>query len=162
MPSEAGQSQSQIFCGYWLPTLFHNTPQHFLTLLNRDGNKFLRFYWDQSGKDLSPDLCRDPFGLNHIFREPVLNTLITIVALPEPQIDGETYYMGLIFRPNRRLFLVSDMTMVLGLEKSPSPEQDAGTQLIEISRRMVREKLRVEPIPPHQEDFYEAVLAQLD
>lgn len=163
MNEEKEKSQEQIFCGQWLPSLFHDTPQHFLALLNSDGTKFLSFYWDQAGKDLPEDQCRDSFGLNFTFREPFLYTHITLITLPEPTKVGETHFIALIYRPNRRILLVTDMTKVISLEKAEPDDQNASaTRLIEISRKLEREELRGEAVNPWLEDFYQAVLKQLD
>ncbi len=164
MPSESVQTQSGIFCARWLPALFHHTPERFLNLLNHDGNKFLRFYWDLAGKDLPPEKCRGSFGLNFTFRNPARNTLITLVTLPEPQTAGETYFMALIYRPNRHLFLVSDMTKVIALEKAEQADPLLpSTRLVEIiPRRIEREVLPGEPVDPILDEFYNAVIKQLD
>lgn len=164
MTSEELQSQSHNFCGKWLPSLFHNTPVLFLQYLTNDGNKFLRFYWDQAGKDLPEEQCRDAFGLNYTFREPEANTRITLVTLPEPQSPGDTYFVALIFRPNRRLIFVTDMTKVITLEKTDSIDPDSPpTRLVEIFRRdLEREVLSTDPVAPNLDEFYNAVLKQLD
>ena len=164
MPSEPLQTQSGIFCARWLPALFHHTPGRFLNLLNSDGNKFLRFYWDLSGKDLPADQCRDPFGLNYSFRNPASNTLVTLITLPEPQIAGETYFMALIYRPNRRIIFVSDMTKVIALEKAESEDPDSPTtRLVEIFHHdLEHEVLPGESVKPDLGEFYDAAMKHLD
>ncbi len=156
-------SQARIFCARVIPSLFHNTPEQFLSLLNRDGMKFLRFYWDLAGKDLPEDQRLGSFGLNYVMHAPAQFTVIALIILPEPQADGDTYFMALIFRPNRRLFFVSDMTKIISLEKAaPGEPSSPPTRMVEISRRLQREVLRSDPVEPRQEDFYKAVLKELD
>jgi hypothetical protein len=163
MDIDTTQTQAQVFCAHWLAKLFHNTPEQLLRLLNRDGNKFLRFYWEQAGKDLPADQLRDSFGLNFVIREPAERTFIALVSLPEPQVAGDPYYIALIFRPNRRLFLVSDTTKMIVMEKAVEDGQKESTPtLIEISRRFQRYSIHGESVEPRLEDFYNAVLDELD
>ncbi len=163
MSAQSADSQARIFCAKVLPSLFHHTPEHFLGLLHRDGTKFLRFYWDLAGKDLPAQLRSDVFGLNYVIRAPAQFTIIALISLPEPRTEGDTYYTALIYRPNRRLFFVSDTTKIISLEKtSPGDPSSPGTRMVEISRRLERETLRTSPVVPRLEDFYQAVLNELD
>ena len=164
MISEQLETQSRIFCARWLPSLFHGTPVRFLGFLTNDGNKFLRFYWDQAGKDLPEEQCRDDFGLNYSFRELPNKTLVTLVTLPEPHQPGETYYMALVYRPYRRLLFVSDTTKVIALEKTDADDPAAPpTRLVEINRHdLSREIIETDPVAPGLEEFYDAVLQHLD
>jgi hypothetical protein len=71
--------------------------------------------------------------------------------------------MALIYRPNRRLFFVSDMTKIISLEKTlPGDPTSPATRMVEISRRLERETLRTAPVEPRLEEFYQAVLKELD
>jgi hypothetical protein len=163
MSLQKTDSQARIFCARVLPSLFHGTPEQFLGLLHRDGNKFLRFYWDLAGKDLPDQLRSDAFGLNYVMRAPSQFTVIALISLPEPQNEGDTHYMALIYRPNRRLFFVSDMTKIISLEKTlPGDPTSPATRMVEISRRLERETLRTAPVEPRLEEFYQAVLKELD
>lgn len=163
MTAQSAETQARIFCARVLPSLFHHTPEHFLGLLQRDGTKFLRFYWDLAGKDLPAQLRSDAFGLNYVLRAPSPLTVVALISLPEPQNEGDTHYMALIYRPNRRLFFVSDTTKIISLEKVSRGEPSRPeTRMIEISRRLERETLRTDPVEPRLEDFYQAVLRELD
>ncbi len=156
-------TQARIFCVKVLPSLFHGTPNQCLGFLNRDGTKFLRFYWDEAGKGLPEHLRRDTFGLNYVIREPAAYTAIALISLPQPQIEGESYFSALIYRPNRRLWFVSDMTKVINLEMTPSDDPSRlATRLVEITPRLEREVLSKESVEPRLEEFYQALLRQLD
>ncbi len=156
----AEKTQSQIFADEVIPSLFHNSPGQFLQFLYRDGNKFLNFYWKLAGEKCPAGLKRDSFGLNYYFHEPASRTLITMILLPEPIQDGESYFSALIYRPDRRILFVSDTTKIFNLEKCHSLEISTGTRMVEWTRRKVREVLGISPAP-HQEEFYRAVIEQI-
>lgn len=163
MDGQNVETQARIFCARVLPSLFHHTPEQFLGLLNRDGMKFLRFYWDLAGKDLPEDRRMGSFGLNYLMRAPAQFTVIALIILPEPQSEGDTHFMAMIYRPNRRLFFVSDTTKIISLEKTaPADPSRPATRMVEISRRLEREVLRTDPVAPRLDDFYQAVLKELD
>lgn len=155
-----GKSQSQIFADEVIPSLFHSSPEQFLQFLYRDGNKFLNFYWKLAGEKCPPALKRDSFGLNYNFREPASRTLITMILLPQPISDGETYFSALIYRPDRRILFVADTTKIINLEKFSPPENPTGTRMVEWTRRKVREVIGSGPAP-YQEEFYRAVIEQI-
>jgi hypothetical protein len=154
------KTQSQIFADEVIPSLFHNSPGQFLEFLYRDGNKFLSFYWKLAGEKCPPELKRDSFGLNYYFREPASRLLITMILLPEPIQDGESYFSALIYRPDRRILFVADTTKIINLEKYSPPENPTGTRLVEWTRRKVREVIGSGPLP-FQEEFYRAVVEQI-
>lgn len=157
---EQEKSQSQIFTDEVIPSLFHSSPGQFLQLLHRDGNKFLNFYWKLAGEKCPPDLKRDSFGLNYYFREPASRTLITMILLPQPISDGESYFSALIYRPDRRILFVADTTKIINLERVNEPGNPNGTLMVEWTRRKVREVIGNGPTP-YQEEFYRAVIEQI-
>ncbi|MFN7036884.1 MAG: hypothetical protein ACK4SN_11020 [Bellilinea sp.] len=156
----AEKTQSQIFTDEVLPSLFHNSPGQFLQFLYRDGNKFLSFYWKLAGEKCPSELKRDSFGLNYYFREPASRILITMILLPEPIQDGESYFSALIYRPDRRILFVADTTKIINLEKYSPSENPTGTLMVEWTRRKVREVIGSGPAP-YQEEFYRAVIEQI-
>ncbi len=143
-----------------LASLFHSSPESFLGLLQRDGTKLLRFYWDKAGQRVLPGQRRDSFGLNYVLRTPQPNTGIAVITLPAPQFPGEAYLVALVYRPQRRLLLVSDTTHVFTLEAVDLASSPPETVLVEWSRRGQRQALRARP-SPDVESFYTAVLYQI-
>ena len=93
-------------------------PEAFLNLLNRDGTRFLYFYWAEAAKKLPEAQRTDPFGLNYVIRKPGPRPdfILALITLPQPAESGEAYYSALAYRPWRRLLLVSDTTAVFNLE----------------------------------------------
>jgi hypothetical protein len=118
-----------------LASLFHNSPEEYFKLLSRDGTKFLRFYWDEAGKNAEGARRMDSFGLNYEFRSPERFTTVLLVSLPRPLVDGEAYFTAQVYRPLRRTpFLgVSDITRMYSLELAKT--QPDGTRLREHTRR---------------------------
>lgn len=143
-----------------LASLFHNSPGEYLTFLNRDGTKFLRFYWDKVGEKIEGARRVDSYGLNYEFRTPEKNTTVVLVTLPRPLVDGESFFAAQVYRPLRRTpFLgISDITRMFTLDRDD--ESPSGTYLREWSRRF--RLVEIGPGPaPELDAFYEAVMAYL-
>ncbi len=156
MPGEPPKTHQRIFAEDVLPDLFHTTPEQFLALLNRDGTRFLYFYWETAGKSLPAEARAGPFGLNYVF--PRLwrkDAAAALILLPKPASEGEAYFSALVYRPYRRLLLVSDTTAVFNLEMAPG-----GTRLVSWTHRGEREELQA-GVEPAQEAFFQAVLDQV-
>jgi len=45
-------THSQIFADQILPQVFHGAPAQLWKYLERDGTKFLNFYWDNAGQNI--------------------------------------------------------------------------------------------------------------
>lgn len=139
-----------------LASLFHQSPDQYLRLLYRDGNKFLRFYWDEAGKNTAGARRVDAFGLNYEFRTPARFTTIVLITLPRPLVSGESYFAGQVYRPLRRTpFLgVSDTTRMFTLDLDR--ETPSGTRLHEHTRRF--QLLDLGPGPSaNLDEFYQAI-----
>jgi hypothetical protein len=153
------RSHQCVFFETALPVVFHQTPEDFLFYLERDGNKFLQFYWEQAGKSISPAERADAYGLNYIVRKPKNNVTIAIVLLPAPQKVGEAYYEVFIYRPLRvtPILRISDVTSVFALTKASDDGEKNKTTIIERTRKeqSIDHGMGTEPVV---EDFYLAVL----
>ncbi len=159
----AVRDQQTDFVSQALTDLFHTSPEQFLFLLNRDGTKFLRFYWDQVGKRLPSSQLVTAFGLNYDIRKPQNNTSVALITLPKPKREPEAYYVALVYRPNRvtPIFRISDTTMVIALEYRTGAMDEDSTLLVEWTRRLEREPLNVSP-EPTLDAFYEAILQEIE
>jgi hypothetical protein len=157
------RTQQLDFVSQALPDLFHHSPEQFLYLLERDGNKFLRFYWDETGKKLDQGHLENSFGLNHAIRQPSPVVKVALISLPAPRFAGEAFYAALVYRPNRRtpLGFVRDTTKVVTLERCLEDGCQPATLLVEWTRRLAREEIGRGP-EPTLEEFYQAVLGLLD
>ena len=155
--SSPSLTHQMAFVAEALANLFHNSPGEYLKLLGQDGTKFLRFYWDEVGKNTAGAVRADAFGLNFEIRVPSSYETHVLITLPRPLIAGEAYFVVQVYRPLRHTpFLgVSDITRMYALELDPSVE--SGTRLREYTRRF--RQVDAGPGPaPQPEEFYSAVM----
>jgi hypothetical protein len=150
------------FVSQVLPSLFHASPAQVLQFLERDGTKFLQFYWDQAGKKMSGESLSSTFGLNYEIRQPRVRETVALIHLPAPQVAGEAYVAALVYRPNRvtPFLRISDTTLVMALEHRLNERQQPVTLLVEYTRRLERLVLSPGPLPI-LEEFYQAVLQRM-
>ena len=155
----AARSQQIMFFEEVLPSVFHDVPGEFLFYLERDGNKFLRFYWDRAGKNFIESDRGDAFGLNYIIRKPQNDVTIALVLMPAPQVVGEAYFEAFIYRPRRvtPILRISDITSVYALIMVAGENDTLKTAIIERTRKDVTLGHGEGPAPT-SESFYQAVL----
>lgn len=154
-------THSKVFTDQTLPQLFHGAPGAVWKYLDRDGTKFLNFYWDNAGENV-PGHRRDrPFGLNYTFSEPFPRTFVALITLPEPKVAGEAYYCALVYRPDRRILLVTDFSRYFTLEKAGEDNSQSGARLVQWTTHLERVEFPDE-IPPHKGPFLDAVMLHLD
>ena len=160
---DAPLTHSQIFANQVLPQLFHGAPGQLWQFLNSDGTKFLNFYWDLAGEKLPRGARSSSFGLNFTVDEPAPRMYAAVITLPEPRIAREAHYAALIYRPDRRILLVSDMTRVFNLERTDPPEEGGqpGNRLVQWTTHLERVEFPV-VLDGRQASFLAAVLAHLD
>lgn len=158
------KTQAMQFASVALPELFHTSPEQFITYLTRDGNRFLRFYWEQAAKIIREMPGASSFGLNYEIRRPFKkrDTVVVLVTLPKPKVQGETYYLGLVYRPHRvtPFLRISDTTSVLALELDQPLSGEPSTLLVEWTRRLVRDKIGQGPAPDLAE-FFKVVIERV-
>lgn len=152
------KTQPGVFVAEVIPSLFHSTPGEFIRYLTRDGNKFLRFYWEQAGTDRQVARPASAMGLNYDIRLPYPSTTVVLITLPRPAWDAGTYFIAAVHRPLRRgPFLgVADTTKVISLEVKPVADGKPVTELREWSRKLLPASLGRGP-DANLEDFYQAV-----
>jgi hypothetical protein len=160
MSAKPEKTHQMIFESEVLPSLFHATPEQFIQLLERDGNKFLHFYWNEAGKKIPQPERTSSFGLNHEIRRPARHKTVILVSLPQPQVEGEAYFVGLAYRPLRvtPFLFISDTTKVIALKRVLTAQEEPGTLLVEWDRKLHQELLGPGP-EARLNDFYAAVLA---
>lgn len=158
----AEKTHQQRFVDEAIADLFHSSPEMFIGYLNRDGNRFLRFYWEKVGGNLPAGERNTPYGMDFAIRQPYGQCVVCLITLPAPRADGEAHYVALAFRPWRRLLLglVQDTTKLLALERTRDEQGCPGTRLVEISRRLEREIVSRD-VPEKLEEFYTAVVRLL-
>ncbi len=158
--NESPTSQNQHFCFQAIPDLFHSAASQFITLLQRDGNKFLQFYWDEAGKRLRLEGKVIPYGLNYEFIELPKGRLIIYIKVPVPIRPGDVQYLALLYRPDRVMLFgfLPDITKVLLLVQTT--DEGVG-KLVEITRKLDPVQVR-ENVPISKEKFLEVVQEEMD
>jgi hypothetical protein len=156
------RSHQCVFYETALPAVFHETPEDFLYYLERDGNKFLLFYWEQVAKSITPSDRGDSYGINFIIHRLQSNVTIAMVLLPAPQRPDEAYYEAFVYRPRRvtPILRISDMTTVYALVLVSPPGELPRTSILEYTKK-VQSLNHGDGPEPVVEDFYRSVLELL-
>jgi len=89
-----------------MPALFHGQTDGFVKYMNKDGVKFLKFYWDHMGDKLPEGKRVSAPGLAIEKDQINAKTQLITITLPSPKEDGDAYFIGLIPRPERRFAMV--------------------------------------------------------
>jgi len=154
-------THSQTFTNVALPQLFHGSAAQFMKYLTRDGTRLLNFYWNNARENLPGHLRANSFGLNYAIYEPAPRTQLVLVTLPQPVVDGDAYYSALVYRPDRRILLVTDKTRVFNLERVRDEQGNPATLLVQWTTHLAR--VEVAPLgEPNAETFMAAVMEHLD
>jgi hypothetical protein len=93
-------SQHYAFSHEAMPILFHKETAGVFKFLERDGVKFLHFWWDNVGNRLDPDRHRSPAGLAYQVKEWEKGIKVAFIDLPEPREEGEVFFMALVRLPD--------------------------------------------------------------
>lgn len=156
------KSQQDAFAYQAIPGVFHSDSQSFLNYLAKDGNKFLKFWWDYVAKDLSKDSMVSSEGISYFVRDLDKNTTLVLISLPRHPEVSEVYFLAL-YQPRSRwgFFIRRALSRVVILEYQVGKEGAASrTNLVEVTpggRRVV-----IGPGPePRLEKFFEAVCKHL-
>lgn len=128
-----------------IPIMWHNQNQDFLKYLDKDGVKFLRFWWKHLIDNLGVKIPSDPEGLGYQIKEYSDNDgkpiKMVLLSLPDPTMVGEVFYMALVKQPKKNtifdMFLTrlpTTRVFALQLEKI-TDDGDRITGLYEITVR---------------------------
>jgi len=93
-------SQHFAFTHEAMPILFHKETSGVFKYLERDGAKFLRFWWDNVGTRLDADRHRSPEGLSLQIKELEKGIKVAFVDLPQPREVGEVYFLAMVRLPD--------------------------------------------------------------
>lgn len=128
------RSQHFNFAFEALPIVFHSQTKDFFTYLERDGIKFLEFWWDHIGLRLDEDKMVNFEGTTYEIREvPEKKSRIVLVTLPKPENLFEVYMMALIEKPKKRLPIKVAHTQIFVLESVPKKMSDSETMFGELT-----------------------------
>lgn len=147
------RSQRYNFAFETVPILFHSQTSEFLKYLDKDGLKFLQFWWDHVGERL-PEAKLAPFeGFQVEITEPEPGTKVIFITMSPPLEDDEPYFLGLISRPEKRFAWVRlPTTRVLTLVRKAD-----GPQFGDLTPRAIFVAQEVE-VEPTLEAFKKAVM----
>ena len=96
------KSQHYNFCYDAIPIMFHSQTSEFMKYLQRDGLKFLEFWWNYVGKQLPVEKLVPFEGIEYEVTSLSPKEKMVIIKLPPPKEEDEMYYMGLYSKPERR------------------------------------------------------------
>ncbi len=155
---DKNKSQHWNFTHETIPIMWHKQNDSFLKYLDKDGVKFLRFWWKHLVDNMGVLVPSSPEGLGFHLKEtpdkdgkPIKMVSIT---LPEPTMDGEVYYMFLVKKPKKKtiadfMLLRLPTTFVISLQRDGvNPDGTIKTIMYELTPlgRNVRIGPGVEPI----------------
>lgn len=164
------KSQHYNYTHETLPIMWHNQNQEFLKYIDKDGVKFLRFWWKHLVDNLGVTLVSDPEGLGFQIKEvndksgKAVN--LVLISLPTPVNIGEAHYLLLAKFPKKitifDMFLIHPpSTRVLALELEGYAEDGTpktGLWELTVRARNVRLKQGCEPV---LDTFYKTGLKEL-
>lgn len=155
------RSQLYNFTFEALPTIFHSQTKDFFNYLERDGTKFLQFWWSHMGVRLGLDED-DPFeNVSFKVKEiPEKKSRVVLLTLPTPKNYHEAYFMILIEEPIKRFPVRLPNTRVFVLEYVPTDYSVTGTCYGEITRSARYVRYGDGPAPDLP-SFYRLILSKV-
>ena len=131
------RSQHYNFTHEAMPIMFHSQTKEFITYLEKDGEKFLKFWWDHVGERLDNSKLVPFSGTTFEIRDvPERKSKIYILKLPRPKEYQEFYMMAFVKLPDKRFQVMKlPTTRVFALERIQKNPSQTGTRLVEITPR---------------------------
>jgi hypothetical protein len=155
------KSQHYQFVYQAVPILFHHSRKDFMSLLERDGMKFLRFWWDHTGEETDEAGKQPMEGMAYEFREYKSGERLALLTLPPPRVQPEAFYMALIPPPAQKSFLPwKNFSNVYVLQSFRNKEGQISTRISAVTPRAIIRDMEVSSAPD-LESFYQAVLKLL-
>lgn len=98
--SESPRGQHYVFAHRIIPQVFFGDPPGFLGFLARDGDRFLRFYWDKIGERVeNPGDLVDGAALHGEIRALAGDFQAALITLPLPVAATEAYFIAAVYHP---------------------------------------------------------------
>jgi len=136
------KSQPFNFCYDVMPSLFHSQTDDFMTYLQRDGLKFLEFWWNHVGQQLPFEQLVPFSSVRYEIVERDPKSKIVFITLPPPKNDGEMFFLALIRNPEKRFAWVRlPSTRILALVKRSKDQYKSGTELGDLTPRAIFVKI---------------------
>jgi len=154
------KSQHYNFGHEALPILFHKQTKSFFEYLDKDGVKFLKFWWDHVGERLDDSLLVPFIGVKFEVREiPERKSKAILIRLPKPTDYDEFHWVALIKKPDIRLpfvYVKMPTTRMFALSHVPLSKSETGTLIYELTPQ-ARYILAGPGTPVTKEAFFQAV-----
>jgi hypothetical protein len=105
---DQNKSQHYNFTHETIPIMWHSQTDQFIKYADKDGAKFLKFWWRHLIENMGVKIESSPEGLGMQIKETIdkdgkpIN--IIVLTLPPPTTVGEVYYMFLVKIPRKTLF----------------------------------------------------------
>lgn len=139
------KSQHYNYTHETIPMMWHQQHQDFIKYLDKDGIKFLRFWWKHLVDNLGIKIQSDIEGLGYQIKEYTdkdgKTITMVLLTLPKPVMVGEVYYMALVKNPKHNtvfdMFLTRlPTTRVFALEAEKiGDDGDVSTGMYELTVR---------------------------
>ena len=110
-----------FFAHRLLPKLFHEDAPQFFALLQRDGLRFLEFWWRQAGDIVPPEERLSADGLGYVLRPQPDSWLAAVVIMPPPQGMTEAYFVALFYQERTRTTRVFTLEKGVSLDPAATP-----------------------------------------
>ncbi len=130
------KSQHYNFTHEAIPVLFHNNPENFFKYIDKDGIKFLKFYWKHLETNLRIDILSSSTGLS--YTTEIVNDKIKVakITMPDTKEIGEVFNLVLVRFPQKFSLFKVGFTRVLSLEYEGKDENGVSmTGIYEITPR---------------------------
>jgi hypothetical protein len=154
------KTQSYRFAFEAINTLYQRNTPDFNMYLERDGIKFLKFWWDKVGLDVPEEQRREAKGLAFTKRKLDDGREVILVTLPTPTSEPEAYFLALIPKPLKKNYFMTwkNLTRFISLEYKLDADGKPTTQLGEWTYRFNHFKIEGD-CPPALEAFWMTVNA---
>ena len=100
------KTQSYRFAFEAINTVYQRNTADFDMYLERDGIKFLKFWWDKCGLDVPEGERREAKGLAYTQRNLEDGRRVILITCPAPTAEPEAYFLALIPKPKKHYFEV--------------------------------------------------------
>jgi hypothetical protein len=158
---EKNKSHAFNFAFEALPILFHSQTNDFIKHLEKDGIKFLRFWWDHVG-DKMGEANRAPWrGLDFTIEKVDEKTKLVWIKMPTPVGDEEAYFTALMAKPEFRFVWVRwPNSLAFALRRWDAVKEPPRTMFGFLTQRALFRPL-IEGISPDEESFKRAVYTKI-
>jgi hypothetical protein len=155
-------SQHQKYSLEVIPLIFHHETDKFMSMIQRDGLKFLEFWWDRAGLEVEESKRSSFEGAKYDIKSYSDGRDIVLIKLPPPSKTGEVFFIGLVTRPLKHsIFSWKNLARVFVLTRDDVDGLDRHTQLAELTRSARYVVIGKGP-KPTQKAFMETIVSLLD